>query len=374
MSKKQSKKRRYKQSPDKLIKGLLGLAIIWLLGSVFFMAVVNMMTKTVIIGSEIREEVYSTYGFVGARSYVINSPLTGEGTAIAPEGFRVRKNEAVFSVLGAAGSAMQSQQEKVMYTPVSGVVSYKVDGFEDYHTIEQVATLDLKAMHDNPPIAKVSTPQEGLPYAKIVNNLVDIHVFVPCEVTSQTQELEVDDTIKIRFPEIDLETVGRIVDSNKVVQMGDETAPDVLDDGITDALASEATEPKTEELELLPEEPSTMEPEVKDPQKEAKQIFYLEIDLGDVRQVVLGQRVFQVELLRNAKSVISIPKNAVVYKGDEPGVYCLKKGFVLWQGIEIKETLDKEVIVAHLSEGTEVITTPKLVSEGKKVKSKGNGK
>lgn len=338
------------RSKDQLVKSILIIVVLWLIGSMALSLVSNFMIRTITISSENREKVYESYGFVDSEAYLVNSPYTGEATPLIPEGQRVRKNEAVFKVVGSEGTAMQSQAEKVMYAPLAGMVSYLVDGYETYETMEQIGALDLEQVYKTlEKTVRNNHVQEGMPYAKIVNNFDQIYLYIPCKINDYTADLNVDEVITVRLMDIDAELYGTIVDSTKVV-LGQ---PD------EDAEPEEGTVKQTDPKEEI---------NAADPALDATQgEFMIKVDLGPVNQAVLSRRVFMVQLPYNVKQDITLPANAVVYKDDVPGVYCVSKGFVVWQRINIVEQMDRQIIVDNLAEGTKVITSPRLVKEGEKI-------
>ncbi len=309
-------------SRDRVIKFVLAFALLWFFISFVLSAITGMMIKTTIIGKKTVENVVTPYGMVTYDSYTIASPLSGQGSPIIEEGVRVRKNEAVFRVTAVEGSAMQGETEKIMYAPLAGLVSYHVDGYEDIKTLEEARGLDLKAIYKAQE-DKVwdSVAAAGTNYAKIINSFDDIFIYLDCESNSYTQTFEPDLKIRIRFPEINYSTICRIV----------EAKPVFADDA---------------------------------------EHIWVKADLGTADQAVFGQRVWQVELPYDVARVIEIDKEAVVYQNGQPGVYALEKGFAYWKAINITEERENTYIVEDMAEGTEIVTTPKLVGEGERVKVK----
>ena len=309
-------------SRDRVIKFVLAFALLWFFISFVLSAITGMMIKTTIIGKKTVENVVTPYGMVTYDSYTIASPLSGQGSPIIEEGVRVRKNEAVFRVTAVEGSAMQGETEKIMYAPLAGLVSYHVDGYEDIKTLEEARGLDLKAIYKAQE-DKVwdSVAAAGTNYAKIINSFDDIFIYLDCESNSYTQTFEPDLKIRIRFPEINYSTICRIV----------EAKPVFADDA---------------------------------------EHIWVKADLGTADQAVFGQRVWQVELPYDVARVIEIDKEAVVYQNGQPGVYVLEKGFAYWKAINITEERENTYIVEDMAEGTEIVTTPKLVGEGERVKVK----
>lgn len=314
--------KRHLLSRDRVIKFILAFVLLWFFISFVISSITGMMVKTTIIGKKTVENIVNPYAMVTYDAYRIPSPLSGQGSAIMEEGERVRKNEAVYRVTAVEGSAMQGQSEKIMYAPLAGLVSYHIDAYEDIHSLEEAQGLDLAAIYK----AQAGESWDGkasagADYAKIINSFDDIFIYMDCESNSYTQTFEPDMKIRIRFPEIDYSTICRIV----------EVKTSIHDDA---------------------------------------EHIWVKADLGTADQAVFGQRVWRVELPYDVARVIEIDKDAVVYQNGQPGVYTLDKGFAYWHAINITEEREDSYIVDDMEEGTEIVTTPKLVGEGERVKVK----
>lgn len=320
MTEKHIKKRRFAR--EQVIKFVLVFVLIWFAISFVLSNIIGMMIKTAVIGKETVENVCTPYGLVTCDAYLVDSPLNGQGSAITQEGERVRKNEAVYRVTAPAGSAMQSATEKIMYAPLAGIVSYRVDGYEYIKSMEDVQALDLADIHKTQAGREWETKAtSGEAFAKILNNFDDIFIYMDCDQNSYTETFEADMRVRIRFPELGYSTLCRIV-------------------------------------------------EVEPWQNDGIGRYWIKADLGTAEQAVLNQRVWQVELPYDVTQVIEIPKEAIVYMDGEPGVYTLDKGFAYWSAVTITEERSDTYVVEDLKEGTEIVTTPKLVGEGERVKAK----
>ncbi len=321
------KTKKNSQLIERIIRYILAFAVLWILGSFIYSSIVGLMTKTMTIGQAIIETVYSPYGIMIYDNYCIKAPLSGEGEAITPENTRVRKNEAVFRVTATSGTAMQSQTSKTMYAPVSGVVSYQIDGYENISSPEEILALDLATIYETE--RKTSDEKilakEGINYAKIINNLDDIFFYIDCEKNSHTETFAVNERYRIRFPEIAYSTLCRVI-------------------------------------EIYPYQKSNG--------NEIEERLLVHVDMGTAAQDIFKHRVWQVELPYNVANVIEIPKEAVVYHENEAGVYELDKGFAYWRSITISLEKENTVVVEDLPEGTEIVTTPKFVQEGEFVKAR----
>lgn len=314
--------KRHLLSRDRVIKFILAFVLLWFFVSFVISTITGMMIKTTIIGKKTVENIVEPYGMVTYNAYRIPSPLSGQGSPIIEEGERVRKNEAVYRVTAVEGSAMQGETEKIMYAPIAGLVSYHIDAYEDVQTLEEAQGLDLAAAYEaQEDKTWDSKTTAGADYAKLINSFDDIFIYMDCESNSYTQTFAPDMKIRIRFPAIEYSTVCRIVEVKPIIQ-GD------------------------------------------------KEHIWVKADLGTADQVVFGQRIWQVALPYDVAQVIEIDKDAVVYQDGQPGVYTLEKGFAYWQAINIAEEREDTYIVEDMTEGTEIVTTPKLVGEGERVKVK----
>lgn len=319
------RKKRSVQKGD-IVKVILLIAAFWLLTSTVYSMIIGALTKTMTIGKAVTENVYSPYGMMVYDAYGIAAPLNGEGASITAEGIRVRRNAAVFKVTAASGSAMQGRSEKIMYAPLSGIVTYHIDGYENVRTGDDVQALDLAKIYEDERQNDYQwqLAREGVTFAKIINNLDDIFMYLDCEQNSYTETFAEGDKIRIRFPELSYSTICRVV-------------------------------------------------EIESYQKAANKSSRLmvKVDLGTAEQNVFSRRVWQVELPYDVAHVVEIPKAAIIYQDNEAGVFELDKGFAYWRSIEISEEKTDTVIVENLAEGAQIVTTPQYVKEGEFVKAKG---
>lgn len=315
-------RRKQRLSRDRIIRFILAFGLLWFVASFIISSISNMFVKTMIVGDTVVENLVTPYGMVTYDAYSMPSPLTGQGEAITQEGVRVRKNEAVYRIIASEGSAMQGQAEKILYAPLSGLVSYHIDSYENISTLEEASRLDLEAVYkaqdDKGPDGKATA---GADYAKIISSFDDIFIYMDCESNSYTKTFAEGLRIRIRFPEIGYSTICRLVEVKPIVQ-GD------------------------------------------------KEHIWVKADLGTADQAVFAQRVWQIELPYDVMRITEIDKQSVIYRDDEAGVYALEKGFAYWQAITIVEEREDTYVVENIANGTEIVTTPKLVSERTRVKGR----
>ena len=296
---------------DNIVKILLLIIVVWFFG----MLAVNQMRSNLIQTEEIKttllEQVDSGYGLLSGPETALLAPADGDLVPTMPEGTRVRKGNAVFSVNGS-----------IVYASEAGYVSYQIDGLEGITDLNAICSTDLAARYaaqQEQEEAASAAVVGGAVCAKLVNTFDDSYLYVTAERTDYIASIEVDQKIPVRLVDLDYEVQAKV--------------SEVLD--------------------------------------AADGARYLKLKVSDVKETVFQQRIYKVELPYDRLSAIAVPVGALVEKDGQQGVYYLQKGFVFWNPVTVGQTREEEglvIIEEGLENGDMIVTTPHLVREGENIK------
>ena len=299
---------------DKIIKILAAVVVLALAVSylVRYITVANL--ETMIVPAEQVYETYETYGFVCADEYLLTAAFDGELVPVIEEGKRVGKNYAVYALKRVNADGSIEENLNYFYAPLAGLVSYRIDGYENLDDLNQICALDLAGLSETlNQSERTETLPSGQACAKIINNVGDLRLNCTLEKSDYTTEMQEKSTVEVNFPQLGFAEQFTIVSQ-------------------TDLGTSVA-------LELTIKAPHDS--------------LYL-------------QRVVAAEFGHYVKKDVVLPKDALVYRESETGVYVISKKFVTWKTVEIISTdeINGTVVVDGLSEGDEVILKGQRVKEG----------
>lgn len=306
-----AKKKRKFLIKEHIAKILLGIIVIWLIGMLASNQIRAAMVQTQEVKAVMHEHVERGYGLVHGKETLVIAMADGAVEPVVPEGERVRKGNAVLKI-----------GDSYSYTNVAGRVSYQLDGLEDTHDLNAICCTDLATRYEKQQETQndnSATYVAGEGAAKVINTFDNIYLYVTIPRSTFSSGLEPDQSIPVRLTDLDEQMRATIVE--------------VLDtpDGFR----------------------------------------YLKLKLGDVKETIFQQRIYQVEILYDQSYAISIAPSALVEKDGKTGVYYLQKGFVFWREVALgavwEETGDV-MIESGLETGDIIVTTPQLVHEGENIK------
>lgn len=235
---------------------------------------------------------------------VITSGMEGKLEKTVQEGERVRKGSIVARVNS------QVRGTKVDLTgPISGVVSYNVDGLEGVLTPKNLIEWDLEKFEGLKPASPAGElVQGGQGVFKLVDNLLPTYVLF--KLPKQGVALALGEKVNLALGEQKLS--GKVI---KISKQGPEA-------GLAVALSS-----------FLPQS--------------------------------LGQRQIKIGWLdKNPVKGVIIPAPALQQRQGNTGVFVLRDGVVTWQGVEVLAQSPDKICVKGLKAGEALITTPGYVREG----------
>ena len=299
---------------DKIIKILAAVVVLALAVSylVRYITVANL--ETMIVPAEQVYETYETYGFVCADEYLLTAAFDGELVPVIEEGKRVGKNYAVYALKRVNADGSIEENLNYFYAPLAGLVSYRIDGYENLDDLNQICALDLAGLSETLNQSEsTETLPSGQACAKIINNVGGVRLVCTLPKNEYTDELQEKSSVEINFPELDWKGQFSIISQT---DLGDKVA-----------------------------------------QKKKKKAPHDDLYLSRIVKAEFGHYV---------KQDVVLPKGAIVSRESEVGVYVISKKFVTYKTIEILETdeVNATVTVDGLSEGDEVIINAQRVKEG----------
>ena len=304
---------------QKLIGVLFFFCILWVVGNSVFSMVNQQLTKTMTVGAEVTDIVYSDYGFIQAEESLITAESSGQVDIVVEEGKRVPKNHEVFSITTTYDEG--SSKTKPYYAPISGIVSYYIDGYENMSDIDAIKDLDFRSIYEETFNSEGNNRANGDAvagevYAKVIDNLKTTYIYMSYSPEDNKIFNETGDVVRIRFPELNESTTG--------------TVEEIIENGAGHE--------------------------------------FCKIALGPVSEKFLTNRVVQAELYQVQTATLDLDRSALVMNDGEVGVYIVSNGKVQWQSVSVLEVNGDRVECETLPEGTIVVLTPQRVSPGDVVK------
>lgn len=304
---------------QQIIACLFFLSFFWVLASGAYSMIHQHLIETMTVGAQYTDVVYSDYGFIQAEEVLVTADKSGEVQTAVEESERVPKNNEVFTII--SSDEKGKQHETHYYAPISGIVSYRIDGYEKMTDINEIKKLDFRGLYeesvnDDRKRDKKANAEAGKPYAKIIDNLQETYIYMSYDPEKNAIFEQEGDVFRIRFPELNESTTG--------------TVEEIVDNG------------------------------------EGKK--FCKISLGPVSESFLMNRVAQTEVYQIETATLKLPKKSLVYADGDAGVYIVNNGTVQWQRVKVLHEGEEKVECETLAEGTVVVLTPKRVSPGDVVK------
>lgn len=304
---------------QKVVIGLFVISFIIVTGNSAYSMIHQHLIKTMTVGAEYTDVVYSDYGFIQAEESLITPKGSGDVEIAVEEGVRVPKNHEVFSVTTTKDNGKNTTEP--YYAPISGIVSYRIDGYENMSDIEEIKDLDFRGIYEDTftkdgKTNASDTATAGEAYAKVIDNLKEAYIYMSYNSEDNHFFDNEGDSLRIRFPELNESTTGTV---EEIIDNGDGTK-------------------------------------------------FCKIVLGPVSETFLTNRVVQAEIYQVETSTLKLEKDVLVYNDGDPGVYVVSGGTVQWQSVTIIKETDSSVECETLPEGTVIVLTPNRVSPGDVVK------
>jgi len=260
------------------------------------------------------EETTALEAVVLSSENVITAPAEGRFYPLVAEGEKVRKGQRVGSMLGREGAGRAGEVVAV-FSPANGIFCLHTDGMEGMFTRsnwERIDFFELLAASKNEERREPSGwVQQGAPVARVVDNLEDtlLAIEVPAAAGESWEGSYFELWVKI---------------------------------GAGDSYKRAA---KIDQI------------------KTGEKIRVL-LSLGYFCEELLHQRKVELPVAFKRWKGIVVPAECVVKRGEENGVFVVRKGKVVWKPVEVKAFLQGQAVLGGLEEGELVIQNPRWAWEG----------
>ena len=321
-------------------RGLSRLTKAAIIVSLFFVAcifgsgivqglVAKFFVRAVPAAATVLEETLETDFILLREDTVVPAPCAGALETVCQEGERVAKGAVVGYLIILEGTSLEKEKRIPLVSPVAGLLSFKLDGYEHIFHPDMWSKLDLSKL-DAPGGVNVQAdgePKKNEETRAAVSGMVEAGQDL-FRITDNLRPSLLYFAIKAPLPEVlrDGEVEIRLREPEDLSLQG--TVHDIFRDG--------------DIYRAVVKIPSRME-------------------LLDLRRV-------KGAVITNKFRGVVLEKEALVMRDNTPGVYILNKGQVAWREIEIIGTVDSRVAVAGLGKDDWiVVSAPVLVKEGQRI-------
>lgn len=78
---------------------------------------------------------------------------------------------------------------------------------------------------------------------------------------------------------------------------------------------------------------------------------------------LMGQRYIKVKLVFDSQSGIVIPEKALVNKGSEKGIYCIKEEQVYFKAVKVLKSRNHEAVIDGMEVNDILVSNPEYVRD-----------
>ena len=304
---------------QRLYRVIFLLVLLWFIGSSIIKLLLGLFITTQFSQFGVIERTHELNGYILRDEVVIIAPATGKIKNKITPGERVSRDSEILQLEIATGTVLQTGDTLKINAPKAGVVSYVLDGLEQFFRPNMLEELDIRKIEkltaqyvDN---STADVVEKGNGLCKIVNNLEGAQIYLEFPLELFKEPLQKGQRLTIKFPQLGREISAPIIDLK-----GYGNTAQVL------------------------------------------------VSLPEMWYGLINIRTIPIELVLDKQEGTLISKRAVVEKETgEKGVFWLRKGFVFWQEVQIIAEKGEELIIEGIEPLTEIILTPKLVKEGQHI-------
>ena len=250
---------------------------------------------------------------------VITAPQSGKIKFLIDQGERVRLGTQVAQITAATIETSSGEKVFSVRAPMTGLVTYRLDGLEQVLTPSSFNELELTKVEKLKGTAKEFAQGEevekGQIIGKIINNLESVYIYTQIDKGAiDPQYLKISKFLQLQM------------DSNadlyfwKVIEVR--------------------------------------------PSKEADLVI---LENRRFREPFLNNREVDFGIVKTRFEGYIIPEKALVKKGKEPGVYIKHKETLRWKPVEVIGSIDGNLAIKGLAPETQFVTNPSLAREGQLV-------
>lgn len=235
--------------------------------------------------------------------------------ASAPGELELKVRDGERLRVGTPLAEIKGVEQSTVYSPKSGIFCTHVDGLENLLVPEMIGELDLLAVENIKPVAPPAdnTVDSGQYFGKVIDNLQPVFVHIQWE--NQGPEAS---------------RAFRTGETAHLIYKGQELAG-----------------------------------QIKDVRSTGSNV-YLVVELRDYPDEFVHLRNVNLELVIRKLSGWLVPREAVVFKDGEPGVYVVLRQRLNWVPVSVKDRLDDTVSItgSNLSDALRYISNPDRAREG----------
>lgn len=284
---------------------ILFFLLFFLINSAYNYVLNNFLIKTEIIQESLFLKGYDTQGLIFAKEKLIKTDSDGPIKFLVSEGQRVSKLYPI---------AQRGGQNIV--APISGMVSFKYDGLEEIGDPFESTTFNFEEVKLNYSEIDSTGKNEflrGDVILKIKDNLEKPKLYLELPITNFKEPLQVGQILSVKFPEEDGTLDVKII---KLKGIGQNALINL-------------------EFLNLPESYS---------------------------------RIQELKIVSEEIKTFLIPKKAMSVLNEKDGIYIVEKGIINFKEINIIGEDGDYFLADSLKTNTEIVLTPKFVSDGKYIR------
>lgn len=284
---------------------ILFFLLFFLINSAYNYVLNNFLIKTEIIQESLFLKGYDTQGLIFAKEKLIKTDSDGPIKFLVSEGQRVSKLYPI---------AQRGGQNIV--APISGMVSFKYDGLEEIGDPFESTTFNFEEVKLNYSEIDNTGKNEflrGDVILKIKDNLEKPKLYLELPITNFKEPLQVGQILSVKFPEEDGTLDVKII---KLKGIGQNALINL-------------------EFLNLPESYS---------------------------------RIQELKIVSEEIKTFLIPKKAMSVLNEKDGIYIVEKGIINFKEINIIGEDGDYFLADSLKTNTEIVLTPKFVSDGKYIR------
>jgi hypothetical protein len=255
---------------------------------------------------------------------VVTAPYRGLRVKTLTEGSRVSKGAAAARLVYYEGSSLEEQKEMELAAPEPGILSFVQDGLELTYDFSRPLDFD---------------------FGKIM-------IFYQKKDKNTSQKAENQDII-VEAGEMAFKVIDNLSPAYICLET-DRTDLPVPVMGAELALRLEGFPERTVEVANI--------------QMEQDRVFYL-LTIPSGTEFPEG-RAYPGELVFESVEETALPKDVIVTREEQPGIYILKDGLIQWKPVYIIKQQDDQVVIDSLEEKTWVVFDPHWVWEGMQLRSR----
>ncbi|NLK00649.1 MAG: hypothetical protein GX318_05360 [Clostridia bacterium] len=287
--------------------GLVLFVILLLLFKFVKTSYIALRLNTTVVNSGTLEEVYEREALIIKDEEIVRIPYKGEVNHRAAEGERVKQGSVLMEITveGASGHHMERPVYSY-YAPISGVISYEVDGYEATLTPQSIGSLNLQSVYES--VGKggpTKAADHGGINVKIIDNLK------PAYLCFSKNDMDLSRLKDIDKPVLRVRHEGDIHDGRVV--------------------------------------------------KESEQMILLRLDHPP--SGLIKKRKCVVEIISRREKGVIVPTSSLLKTGEDYGLYRISGSGPRRVQVEVKGIFDELAVVQGIESGTEIISNPRILGK-----------